>query len=58
VRWDDEDAITHDPLRMRDNVISRDEGHFLWCSSVRAEQLEIGWTEFQEICHLCYAIWG
>jgi hypothetical protein len=29
VRWDDEDAITHDPLRMRDNVISRDEGHFL-----------------------------
>jgi hypothetical protein len=33
----DEDPITYDPLRMRDNVIVLDEGHIRWCPCVRMQ---------------------
>jgi hypothetical protein len=47
VRWNDDDAITHDPLRMRnavkiEDVIDLDESHLLWCVSVRMEEKEGG----------------
>jgi hypothetical protein len=29
VRWDDDDAIIHDPLRIRDDVISLDDATVL-----------------------------
>jgi hypothetical protein len=49
VKWDDENAIVHDLLRMRDEAIVLDEGNFERCPSVCAYELQNGWTDFHEI---------
>jgi hypothetical protein len=64
MRWDDEDAITHDPLSMRndasvlDAVIGLNESHLPLYSSVRMLLLENIGTNFHEIWYRGYTIGG